>query len=105
MAVLGSVGCLVWYMTSQQLKASTPYKYTIAQVKNSPELQELLGTPISEPWFVRSKRNANMFALNYNVSGPRNHVCTCSKIRLPSGHCAFRDQINNEDCNRSVFGS
>eukprot|EP01124_Arcella_intermedia_P001237 TRINITY_DN10677_c0_g1_i1.p1 TRINITY_DN10677_c0_g1~~TRINITY_DN10677_c0_g1_i1.p1 ORF type:complete len:160 (+),score=26.38 TRINITY_DN10677_c0_g1_i1:18-497(+) len=63
---------LIEYLTSKQLKSSTPYRYSLSVVKDSSEVKSYLGVPINEGWTVRSKRNQSEFLLKYSVYGSKN---------------------------------
>lgn len=68
-----SLGAIVSFVglsdlfTSYQLQHSTPFRYSLERLQQSPEVQAEIGTPISAGFNVHSKRKHNLFLLTYTV--------------------------------------
>jgi len=71
LAFVASMCAVVESLTTMQLKASTTFKFSLAAVQASSEVQEVLGSPVHEGWTARSKRNGNVFYLYYSVYGDK----------------------------------
>jgi hypothetical protein len=66
-----SMGLAAETITTWQWKNSSTFRTSLNTVANNKEVQELIGTPITEGWRVSSTRNSNKFRLFYNVNGPK----------------------------------
>jgi hypothetical protein len=83
-AFTGVMASCIHIFMLQETKSTRPYKLALATLNTQSLVQNEVGYPLKEPYYISTKRRGNKVCMSFRVSGPKNggRVSFCSRLKV-----------------------